>query len=34
VDSAGDLHEANEALHAMSVRTELDLETEYAASQG
>ena len=34
VDSAGDLHEANEALHAMNVRTELDLETEYAASQG
>jgi hypothetical protein len=33
VDSAGDLHEANEALHALGVRTELDLETEHAASQ-
>lgn len=33
VDGAGDLHEANEALHAVGVRTELDIETEFAASQ-
>ena len=34
VDSAGDLDAANEALHAIGVRTELDVETEYAARAG
>ena len=33
VDSAGNLLEANEALHELGVRTELDLEMEHAGSQ-
>jgi hypothetical protein len=32
VDSAGDLFDANEALHELGVRTELDLEREYASA--
>jgi hypothetical protein len=31
VDEAGSLQEANEILHAMGVRTELDWETDAAA---
>jgi len=33
LDSAADLHEANDALHALGVRTELDLEIEFASEE-